>query len=73
MAFRPLRLLALAALIVWAWAPAPAANALQPKLSAARSVSLAGLLNGDGTLRLDGQFNGSLDLKGWNVQLDPIH
>ena len=29
------------------------------------------LLNPDGTLRLDRNFTGSLDLSGWHVQLDP--
>lgn len=28
-------------------------------------------LNRDGTLRLDGSYSGSIDLQGWNVQLDP--
>ncbi|MBI5294995.1 MAG: S-layer homology domain-containing protein [Chloroflexi bacterium] len=30
-----------------------------------------GMLNPDGTLKLDGSFSGTLDLKGYNVQLDP--
>ncbi len=35
------------------------------------AVSPERLINPDGTLRLDGAFNGSLDLDGWNVQMDP--
>ena len=34
-------------------------------------VSAAGLLNPDGTLRLDAQSSGSLDLTGWDVRADP--
>jgi len=29
-------------------------------------------LNDDGSLKLDGNFSGSLDLSGWNVELDPV-
>src|SRR5215216_4807294 len=29
-------------------------------------------LNRDGTLKLDGNYSGSIDLQGWNVQLDPV-
>ncbi len=37
----------------------------------AQLTSPVGLLNSDGTLKLDGHFSGSLDLKGWNVSIDP--
>src|SRR5687768_10501315 len=34
-------------------------------------VSPEGFLNSDGTLKLDNSSSGSLDLKGWDVQIDP--
>ncbi|MCS6883627.1 MAG: hypothetical protein RMK84_20105 [Oscillochloridaceae bacterium] len=34
-------------------------------------VTLEDLLNPDGTLQLDGAFNGTLDVSGWQVTLDP--
>jgi hypothetical protein len=37
----------------------------------ATAVSPQTLLNADGTLQLDGAFNGVLDLQGYNVTLDP--
>src|SRR5579859_987626 len=84
MTIRYASLLLVAALVVSAWSPAPALSAARPQPASARAmlarpmaapaaiqaVSPAQLLNPDGTLRLDGQFAGSLDLKGWNVQLD---
>jgi len=46
----------------------PAARAASPAID---KVSPEGFLNPDGTLRLDGKSSGSLNLSGWNVQLDP--
>ncbi|MBI5030659.1 MAG: hypothetical protein HZB51_09035 [Chloroflexi bacterium] len=43
----------------------------QTSIAQAQNVSPEKFLNDDGTLNLDGTFNGSLDLSGWNVQLDP--
>ena len=37
----------------------------------AEGLSPAGLLNPDGTLRLDGAASGAINLSGWNVSLDP--
>jgi len=34
-------------------------------------TSPSGMLNPDGTLKLDGSFSGNLNLEGWNVALDP--
>src|SRR5579859_8105470 len=84
MTIRYASLLLVAALVVSAWSPAPALSAARPQRASARAmparplaapaaiqaVSPARLLNPDGTMRLDGQFAGSLDLKGWNVRLD---
>mgnify|MGYP000853812166 FL=1 len=36
-------------------------------------TSPSGMLNPDGTLKLDGSFSGNLNLEGWNVALDPKH
>lgn len=36
-----------------------------------KGISPANVLNGDGTLRADGNFSGSLDLTGWHVDMDP--
>ena len=47
-------------------APAAALSQAQPA-----AISAASLLNPDGTLRLDGAASGALDLKGWNVSLNP--
>ena len=47
------------------------AAALNPGVGTESSRSPEGLLNPDGTLKLDGGFSGSLDLSGWNVRLDP--
>ena len=41
------------------------------KAAKATAVSPQPLLNTDGTLQLDGAFNGVLDLQGYNVTLDP--
>jgi hypothetical protein len=39
--------------------------------SSPQALPAEDLLNPDGTLRLDGTFTGALDIKGWNVTLDP--
>jgi len=52
----------------------PGANAMAPSRTlpqGSAKVSPEGMLNPDGTLRLDADFSGSLDLSGWNVRLDP--
>jgi len=49
----------------------PAAQAATARPASSKGVSPAGLLNPDGTLRLDGSFSGALDLSGWGVRLDP--
>ena len=71
---RILHVLLLLVLAGSALAPASAAQAavltLSPKVSAA-GLSPAGILNPDGTLRLDGTFSGALDLSGYDVQIDP--
>ena len=36
-----------------------------------QGISPAGMLNADGTLRLDGRFHGALNLSGYQVQIDP--
>ena len=41
------------------------------KESSPQALPAEDLLNPDGTLRLDGTFTGALDIKGWNVTLDP--
>ena len=38
-----------------------------------KGVSPEAHLNPDGTLNLDGNFSGSFDIKGWDVQLDPAY
>jgi hypothetical protein len=47
----------------------------EPAKGAAGSegVSPTGHLNPDGSLHLDGNFSGSFDLDGWDVQMDPVH
>ncbi len=49
--------------------PAQANNSIDTKSNS--HFSAEGFINPDGTLRLDGSFNGSIDLQGWDVQLDP--
>ncbi|WP_448540453.1 beta strand repeat-containing protein [Roseiflexus sp.] len=36
-----------------------------------QTIPAEDLLNPDGTLHLDGTFNGAVDISGWNVALDP--
>jgi hypothetical protein len=36
-----------------------------------QTIPAEDLLNPDGTLHLDGTFNGAVDINGWNVTLDP--
>jgi len=43
----------------------------EPAEAGSSNASLAGHLNPDGTLHLDGSYSGSLDLGGWNVEIDP--
>jgi hypothetical protein len=38
----------------------------------AQDAPLEELLNSDGTLNLDGNFSGALDIAGYNVQIDPL-
>jgi hypothetical protein len=59
----------LLALLAGVMAMTPAQSAAAKTSS--KSVSPEGLLNPDGTLNLSGSSDGSLDLSGWNVQIDP--
>ena len=40
--------------------------------TSAASTSPEGLLNPDGTLNMNKAFTGTLDIAGWNVQMDPL-
>ncbi len=53
--------------------PAQAQTPARPpaRVKAAHGISPAGLLSVDGTLALNPDSSGSLDLDGWNVTLDP--
>ncbi len=53
-------------------APASAKVAQESEPLSAEKVSPKGLLNPDGTLKLDGSFSGALNLEGWDVHLDPV-
>jgi hypothetical protein len=59
--------LLLAALLCGLLSPVPVAQAMP----AAALAAPESFLNADGTLNLDGSFSGSLNLTGWNVQIDP--
>ncbi len=66
-------ILTLFALIISALTPASAAQAKAEEAPAAsEGVSPAGMLNPDGTLNLSRDFSGSLDLSGYNVNIDPL-
>ncbi len=52
-------------------APVAAAPSQQASAPASGLTSPASFLNPDGTMKLDGSFSGSLDLSGWDVQIDP--
>ncbi|MCQ3939392.1 MAG: hypothetical protein DPW18_20465, partial [Chloroflexi bacterium] len=54
-------------------APAQPAFASPPQSSGdeSKGVSPEKFLNPDGTLNLNGDFSGTFDLEGWDVQLDP--
>jgi hypothetical protein len=45
--------------------------AAQSAPASGKGLSPESMLNPDGTLKLNGQTNGSLDLSGWNVAIDP--
>src|SRR4051812_14653366 len=70
-------LLIRSALIVTIMVPISQAHAAQPIRSSASGairnelLSPGGFLNSDGTLRLNDNTSGSLDLSGWDVQIDP--
>src|SRR5262245_40502689 len=57
-------------LVLGAFAALPT-KAAQAAGTEDRGTSPAAFLNGDGSLNLDGSFNGSFDLEGWDVNLDP--
>ena len=51
----------------------PAAQAAaQAESTVTKSASPEALLNADGTLNLEGSFNGALDLEGYSVEIDPV-
>ena len=68
---RILHILVLSALLFGLFAPVRQVSATRSDPAQSKGVSPAGFLNPDGTLKLDGSFSGSLDLSGWNVQMDP--
>ncbi|MFZ5821523.1 MAG: S-layer homology domain-containing protein [Chloroflexota bacterium] len=69
------KLLSFLLLLVLAFGMFPTVTQAQAKAETVavsdRDISPAGMLNADGTLALDGSFNGALDLSGYNVQIDP--
>jgi hypothetical protein len=65
-------IIALLALVFGALTPMPAqAKAAEPA-SSSKGISPEEILNSDGTLNLDGNFSGSLDLNGYSVAMDPV-
>ena len=71
--FRSLGIIILAVgLLVQPTSPA-GAQATSPGQPQNNLVPARGLLNLDGSLRLDAKSSGSLDLKGWDVHIDPRH
>jgi hypothetical protein len=69
---KKINLFLLLALLIEMFHPGQQVNAAAPKVeeTEARNIDES-MLNPDGTLRLDGSFAGSLDLDGWDVQMDP--
>ena len=62
----------LLAVLAGLFQPASAAKAAVPETVQNELTSPESLLNADGTLNLDGSFNGSLDISGYSVVLDPV-
>ncbi len=50
----------------------PQAQAKPGETASSNEISPEELLNPDGTLSLDGSFNGALDLSGYSVAMDPL-
>ena len=68
--FKPI-LICLLLLVLILGAPGPVVAAQDDDPIQVQKTSPEELLNADGTLNLDGAFHGTLDLAGWNVQIDP--